>query len=135
MTRPTAADRRAATIFDALGDPTRVRLLSMIAALALFLREVHLALSTLRFARGMRDYPHPSPEEARAFEWDEEATNVVRAFGARGFIGTEEELPERLLAAARESQADELMLMSNCHDHAARKESYTRLARAFGLVQ
>lgn len=93
------------------------------------------ALSTLRFARGMRDYPHPSPEEARDFAWDEEAKNVVRAFGARGFIGTEEELPERLLAAARESQADELMLMSNCHDHAARKESYTRLARAFGLVQ
>lgn len=93
------------------------------------------ALSTLRFARGLRDLPHPSPDEARAFEWDEEATNVVRAFGARGFIGTEADLPARLLSAARDAQVDELMIMSNCHDHAARKASYTRLARAFGLAQ
>ncbi len=93
------------------------------------------ALSTLRFARGMRDWPHPSLEEARAFTWDEEATNVVRAFGARGFVGTEDDLPQRLVAAAREGEADELMLMSNCHSHAARKASYSRLARAFGLGQ
>ena len=56
---------------------------------------------------------------------------LVASFGERGFIGVPASIHDRLGALASECDADEIMLMTGIHDHAARKRSYELLARAF----
>lgn len=88
-------------------------------------------LAGLRFARGLRDLPMPSLEEAKAHAWDDEDRALAQASTLRGFIGTRDSLAADLRALADECGADELMIMSNRHDHEKRKRSYTLLASAF----
>jgi len=87
-------------------------------------------LSTLRFASGLRDLPMPSVAEARAHVWDDDARALLEANRGRTFVGTPGHVRHRVLGLAREAQADEVMIMSNIHDHGARKRSYELLATA-----
>jgi luciferase family oxidoreductase group 1 len=89
-------------------------------------------LSALQFSAGLRDLPIPSLEEAKAYEWDDEDRALAEAFNGRGFIGTNEEIVPQIEKLIEACGADELMIMSNPHDHAQRKESYALLKEAFG---
>jgi len=75
----------------------------------------------------------PSPEEARAYPYTPDERAVAESYRALQFIGTPDELRTRIEAAARESGADEVMVVSNLHSHAARMRSYELLAEAFEL--
>lgn len=75
----------------------------------------------------------PSPEQARAYPYTEQERNVARGYRALQFIGTPETLHERISIAAREAQADEVMISTMIHDPAARRRSYQLLAQAFDL--
>ncbi len=88
-------------------------------------------LGALQFSAGLRDLPIPSLEEARAYEWDDEDRALAEAFTGRGFIGTKDEIVPALRKLVEECGADELMIMSNPHDHEQRKESYSLLSEAF----
>lgn len=75
----------------------------------------------------------PSPDEARAYPYTEQERSVVRSYRALQFIGTPESLRDRIGRAARDAQADEVMISTMIHDPAARRRSYQLLAEAFGL--
>jgi luciferase family oxidoreductase group 1 len=78
--------------------------------------------------------PLPSPDEARSYPYTPQDRAVVESYRALQFIGTPEQLRERIAAAARESGADEVMIVSNLYSHAARMRSYELLAEAFALT-
>lgn len=75
----------------------------------------------------------PSPDEARAYPYTEQERSVVRSYRSLQFIGTPDALRERIGSAARDAQADEVMVSTMIHDPAARRRSYQLLAKAFGL--
>ena len=92
--------------------------------------EASANLSILRFAGGLRDLPMPSVEEAYAHAWDDDERSLLEANRGRQFVGTPGHVRHRILGLAREAQVDEVMIMSNIHDHAARKRSYELLVDA-----
>ncbi|MEO7109523.1 MAG: MsnO8 family LLM class oxidoreductase, partial [Polyangiaceae bacterium] len=90
-------------------------------------------LGALQFSVGLRDLPIPTLADAKAYEWDDEDRALAEAFNGRGFIGTATELLPKLEALIDECGADELMIMSNPHDHEQRKASYSLLRDAFAM--
>jgi luciferase family oxidoreductase group 1 len=92
-------------------------------------------LAMVRFARGIRDLPLPSVEEAESYRYDadEEAIHAARSRDA--LVGSPERIRDRLLALAEEARADEIMILTHVHAHEARKRSYELLAEAFGVRQ
>jgi luciferase family oxidoreductase group 1 len=90
-------------------------------------------LGALQFSAGLRDLPIPSFSDAKAYEWDDEDRALAQAFNGRGFIGTKEEIVPPIEKLIEECGADELMIMSNPHDHQQRKESYSLLRDAFAM--
>jgi luciferase family oxidoreductase group 1 len=89
-------------------------------------------LAGVRFAQGIRDTPLPTMEEALAHEWDEVERALRDAHRARTIVGGPAKVGARLRALAGESQADEIMILTHVHDHAARVASYARIKGAFG---
>src|SRR4030088_2026802 len=89
-------------------------------------------LNRLRRDRGQH-LPLPSPEEALAYPY----TDAERAAVARGrsrlFVGTPDQVGAKRQPLIAQSEPDELMITSAIYDHAARKHSYSLLAKAFGL--
>ena len=73
------------------------------------------------------------PPVAKALAWLAEHPEAQRR-GRRTAIGTPAEVREKLDATAAEYGADELMLVNILPDHAARKRSYTLVAREYGLA-
>jgi luciferase family oxidoreductase group 1 len=90
-------------------------------------------LSFLRIQRNERA-PLPSLEEAAAYQPTLEEQARIRANRARFTIGSPETVKARILELAEETQADEVMLTTSIHSHAARVRSYELIAEAFGLV-
>ncbi|OJY23801.1 MAG: hypothetical protein BGO98_17820 [Myxococcales bacterium 68-20] len=88
------------------------------------------ALGWLRFGQGLRDLPTPSIEEARAYRFDPDEEVLRRSARDRHIAGGPERVADMLLQMADASGADEIMAMTNIHDHAERKRSYDRVARA-----
>jgi luciferase family oxidoreductase group 1 len=76
----------------------------------------------------------PSVEEALA-ELGPSALERPRDTERRLFIGTPEELRAELEELAERYGVDELVVLTICHDHAARVRSYELLADAFGLTR
>ena len=54
-------------------------------------------------------------------------------FRTKVFVGSPRTVRARLEQLAAETRADELMVSTVVHDHAARRRSYELLAEAFGL--
>jgi luciferase family oxidoreductase group 1 len=89
-------------------------------------------------ARLMRDRGQyialPSPQTAAAFP----VTDIERAQMARvkerAFSGTAADVASRIRTLAKSLQVDELAITTTAYDPAARRRSYTLLAREFGLV-
>jgi luciferase family oxidoreductase group 1 len=83
--------------------------------------------------RNGRTGPIPSPEEARAYPYTPFELQQVRASRSMLVVGTPERVRSRLLELAEKMGADELMVTSHIHSHAARVRSYELLAEAFDL--
>ncbi len=76
----------------------------------------------------------PSPEEAAAYPYTPVERAQIAAGRARHLIGAPATVAPQLRALAAQTGADELMITSSIHDHAARLRSFTLLAEAFDLT-
>ena len=83
-------------------------------------------------ARGVLG-PLQSPDAiaARGFSADE--MSVLEPMRAKAFVGTGDEVADRLRTLAAQFELDELVVNTWAHDPAARRTSYALLAREFGL--
>lgn len=77
---------------------------------------------------GVGAIPYPSPDEARATELHGEAAAAVADRIATRFVGDAAHVADRLETLRRVTGADELLVTTITHDHAARVRSYELLA-------
>jgi luciferase family oxidoreductase group 1 len=91
-----------------------------------------LELAWVRLRSG-KPSPFPSPKEALNYQYNDWERQLARAARAHFTAGTPEEVKARLLALAQPCQADEIMIMTMAHSHAARIRSYELLAQSFQL--
>ena len=92
----------------------------------------HLASSsrmTLRLLRRGRLIPVPPPEKAIRFLAQD--TGGERGTGRRGIVGEPGEVRRRIEEVAASYGADEVIVLTITHDHAARRRSYELIATAF----
>ncbi|WBQ05641.1 LLM class flavin-dependent oxidoreductase [Kribbella sp. CA-293567] len=89
-------------------------------------------LSMLRLRSG-RPGPLPSPEEASAYPWSDGERAAVEEWAGLVAVGTPDQVVEELTARAHSAGADELIITTNIHNPAERRNSYDLLARAWGL--
>jgi luciferase family oxidoreductase group 1 len=97
----------------------------------------HLAASsrmTLTLLRQGRLIPVPPPEKAIEFLAREGKPSTGRPPGRRGIIGAPETVRAGLEALAAEYGADEVIVVTITHDHAARRRSYELLAEVMDLT-
>ncbi len=90
-------------------------------------------LAMVWFFQGVRDRPLPSVEEALAYRFDEREEAMRHARGPNLLVGGVARLREELGALVEATGADEVMVLTHVHDHAARKRSYELIAEALGL--
>ena len=90
-------------------------------------------LAWVRLQRG-EFAPIPSPEEAQAYDYAPHEQAVVRRYRALQVIGTPETVRAQIEAKVDAAGADEVMVITTVHDHAARLHSYALLAEAFDLA-
>jgi luciferase family oxidoreductase group 1 len=89
------------------------------------------ARMTLRLLRRGALIPVPTPEKALAFL---EAVGKGRpSERRRGIVGTPEQVREGIERVVADYGADEAIVLTITHDHAARRRSYELVAEAFGL--
>jgi len=87
-------------------------------------------LAMIWFLQGIRDRPLPSVEEALAYSYEphEEALRASRQ--QRVLVGSPARVRGEIQALVDASGADEIMVLTHVHGHAARKHSYELLAKA-----
>ena len=90
-----------------------------------------MQLAWVRLQRG-QFRPLPTPEEAAAYDYTPQDRAVVAGYRRLQVIGTPAQVRERLEALVAEAPADEVMVTTVVHDHAARLRSYELLAGEFG---
>jgi alkanesulfonate monooxygenase SsuD/methylene tetrahydromethanopterin reductase-like flavin-dependent oxidoreductase (luciferase family) len=73
--------------------------------------------------------PYPSPAEASSFEWSDEDRQLVADRVETQFVGTPEQVAERLATLRRVTGADELLVTTMTYDHADRVRSFELLAK------
>ncbi|MEU7836122.1 MsnO8 family LLM class oxidoreductase [Nonomuraea sp. NPDC049129] len=88
-----------------------------------------LWVRSIRTGAGARTYP--TPEEADAHVWSAEDLALVKDRIDTRFVGTPDAVAERLRVLRRVTGADELLVTTITHDHAARVRSYELLADAW----
>ncbi len=100
--------------------------------------EAERLFSSRALARLWRDKgvfaPLPSVEEAEAYGYSPSDRARIDRIKARAFWGTPAMVGERLRGLATELGADEVAVLSTCHDPVARRRNYTLLAAEFGLA-
>ena len=84
------------------------------------------------FEQGIRN-PLVSPDEASAYPYSEAERATIAAMRSKAFVGTGEQVAERLDALARRLDLDEPVIVTWTHDPAPRHRSYELLAKAFAL--
>lgn len=87
-------------------------------------------LAGLRFAQGLRDYPLPTLDEARAARFSDDDRALVASYRQRLVVGGVDTVRARLTELATAARADEIMIMTHIHDQDARRRSYTLIAQA-----
>ena len=76
----------------------------------------------------------PSPEEATAYQYNAQERSIVHRRTGRGIIvGSPETVAAQIRALAASTGADEIMVTTMIHDHAARLRSYELLAGAMSV--
>jgi luciferase family oxidoreductase group 1 len=89
-------------------------------------------LNFVRRAKG--EYlPLASPEEALAYPYTPVDRERIRLNRRRAIVGGPATVKDRVAALAEATAADEVMITTMLHDHAARRRSYELLAQAFDL--
>lgn len=91
-----------------------------------------LELAWVRLRSG-KPTPFPSPEDAQHYHYNDLEQHLAQVARAHFMAGTPAELKTRLMTLAGRCQADELMVMTVAHSHAARVRSYELLAEVFEL--
>jgi luciferase family oxidoreductase group 1 len=86
----------------------------------------------LRLDRGILA-PVPPPEDALAYPYSEAEWQRVEYHRRRQIVGTPQQVRARLEELAQAYAVDEVVVLTICHDYAARQRSYALLADAFGL--
>jgi len=76
----------------------------------------------------------PSPEEAVAHEYTDAERARLARLRERSLYGTARGVGERLRALAALHGVEEVAILTTLHDPCARQQSYTLLAKEFGLV-
>ena len=71
-----------------------------------------------------------SPEEAAAHAYSPMDREVIRSWTATSVVGSASTVRDELLELIRRTGADELMITTNVHDPATRRESYRLVAEA-----
>lgn len=89
-----------------------------------------MQLSWVRLRSG-RPSKIPTPEEALAYDYNEQELVAARAYRQLQIIGTPHAVRQRIEALAARTKADEVMVTTVTHDYAARVRSYQLLAAAF----
>ncbi|GAC1634394.1 MAG: LLM class flavin-dependent oxidoreductase [Nevskia sp.] len=89
-----------------------------------------MELAWLRIARG-EFLPLPSPEEATAYPWSEAERDQLRYARGPSVVGSPATVRAGIEAMAADCGADEVMVVTNVYDHAARLRSYELLSAAF----
>jgi luciferase family oxidoreductase group 1 len=77
--------------------------------------------------------PFPPPEDALTYPYNSAELRLVEYHRQRQVVGTPEQVKQQLLALAETYAVDEVVVLTICHDFAARRHSYALLAEAFGL--
>lgn len=77
--------------------------------------------------------PLPSPAEAAAHPYTPQELERLARLRASAIVGTAEQVLAKLEALAAAEGAEEVAVLTACHDPAARQESYRLLAEAAGL--
>jgi alkanesulfonate monooxygenase SsuD/methylene tetrahydromethanopterin reductase-like flavin-dependent oxidoreductase (luciferase family) len=90
---------------------------------------------SFRLLRQGKLIPVPPPEKALRFlaEQDGEPAGDGSRRDRRAIIGDPEKVRAGLEGVARDYGANEVMVVTITHDHAARRRSYQLIAEAFGL--
>jgi luciferase family oxidoreductase group 1 len=78
--------------------------------------------------------PIPSVEEALAYPYSDAERARIAHNRRRQIVGTPEQVRLKLLELAQRYGVDEFVVVSICHEFAARKRSYALLAEAFALA-
>ena len=81
---------------------------------------------------GVREALVP-PEEAAAYPYNAGQLAKIESIRRKAFVGTKEQVREKLTALAHSLELDELVVVTWTHDPAARHRSYELLAEAFAL--
>ncbi|MCU1427869.1 MAG: luciferase family oxidoreductase, group 1 [Actinomycetia bacterium] len=84
-------------------------------------------LSFLRLRSG-RPAPFPTPEEAAEYQFTPSEREVVHAWTGSHIVGSPETVRDQLDELAATTGADELMITTMVHSHAARVRSYELIA-------
>jgi luciferase family oxidoreductase group 1 len=90
-----------------------------------------MQLSWIRLQRG-HFAPLPSPEEAASYPYTEQDRAVAASYRRLQVIGTPPQARARIDALVHGTAADEVMVTTVVHDHAARLRSYALLAGEWG---
>jgi luciferase family oxidoreductase group 1 len=91
-------------------------------------------LSMVRLRTG-RPGPLPSPEEAHAYRFTPSEKALVESTTGTHIVGGPQSITEQLDALIAATGADEIMVTTNVHDHAARLHSYEIVAAIAGLSE
>jgi luciferase family oxidoreductase group 1 len=87
-------------------------------------------LAMVWFLQGIRDRPLPSVEEALAYPYEPHEEALRHARHSRLLVGGPARVKDELAALVDAAGADEVMVLTHVHSHAARRRSYELLAEA-----
>ncbi|GJF30207.1 hypothetical protein KNE206_29070 [Kitasatospora sp. NE20-6] len=90
-------------------------------------------LAMLRLRQG-RPGPIPTPDEAAAHPYTEAEADFLATWLGNVVLGAPGDVADGLEALRKRVGADELMVTSHIHGHAARHRSYRMIADAYGLT-
>ncbi|MFP6712205.1 MAG: LLM class flavin-dependent oxidoreductase [Rhodospirillales bacterium] len=90
-------------------------------------------LVLLRRVKGERG-PYPSVEEAEAYDYSEQDRQIIEHHRPQSIYGDPDQCREILTDMAIKYGVEELVILTICHDPAARRRSYELLAEAFDLA-
>jgi len=93
-----------------------------------------MGLGLIRLRSG-RPSPLPSPEEAAAHDYSPGELDQLRRYRRAQVLGDAEGVRDEILELAEHTAADEVMVMTTVHDHAARLRSYELLAGALAATE
>jgi luciferase family oxidoreductase group 1 len=79
--------------------------------------------------------PYPTPEEAAAYPYTEQERRTAEKSRRTAVIGDPAMVKAGLEKMAADHGVDEIMVVTICHEFAARLRSYELIAAAFGLAQ